>query len=1121
MAIGTYVDTEDLFGLSKVYIKTGSNQQSTKYLYKVTTDTPSQSTWWYISTTLHSTPSEMYDIRWSIPNGDRTDVASIANRSSSVKCNAIENGAPSGDNLATVTQVTECRCDYNYGGFQNTCGLCSKNTYKNTISNKACTGCPWNLENAIIATCTCKPGSFQEGAERVGETGGPCKQCAVGFYNEDGGSVQCTRCPANSSSPQNSDKQTNCICNIGFTGPNGGPCTMCQAGKYKNTSGDVQCTDCAIDQYSNAIGATSYSACQYCTSNSMAPAGSDQETACVCNAGWFGVNNTGCSKCPANTYSNISDSQACTSCPAGHIAPSGGSSIGVCVCIQGSDVQCQCARHSTQVHEIQVRVSRFECFKQDIAGGVYIPTTDIFNNGSLVYYRAEPEARYLYKKGNEWYISKKFNDSEYEIKYSGCRITPHNVQELANHVEFGCIPALMCQGQVLSNAPGIVETYKATLCQCDYQYARSNTSGICLEQEQPTCDSGEYYTGGFLSMPLPTGIDAEYVYHEFRHNGTGSSTVTSIEVMENIQSAEILIIGGGGGGGGSVPQHRGCGGGGAGRLLWYNGITINAGIFEVTVGAGGNGGLMSWGYTSGGNGMSSNFLGYTAIGGGAGGGTSIESGSGGRNGHSGGSGGGGGDPQGASGNSVGTNSQQSFGNRGGKSVVNTRQQWNGAGAGGGGAGGIGQDTSGGGNENPGLGGPGISISITGTIIQYARGGNGNIATDFPATVQHMGHGGNGGKGYGHGDVGSSGVVIIRYKRQGTPFQAGFVGSSGVLIIRKGENIKRNSGTCVACPPGSSSEGGKTIILNCVCKPGWTDFLGTCTVCLRGTYKQGRGNSPCEPCHANAMTNNTGATSSDLCECQADIGWSLKPGNHTRPSCEQIVEETGGQFELAVALSDFANNVGQVQTNFTNALAMAFDANPANVTLVYYETYAADTSLGLRRLLQQNPTSTTVQAKVRVFASVPRVSTAEFSARLRTSVPGIKIQQLRMGSEINTPALPRTPSIPALPPKNTTTGTNLALYGVIACAALLLILICAVVLLNVQRRHNIQNDDDPSKDEASVDMGQNMESTEYRPHNMKNLLLSAHCGDAHGAYAHGAYLYNCHAYDAFDCQTYTH
>ena len=305
------------------------------------------------------------------------------------------------------------------------------------------------------------------------------------------------------------------------------------------------------------------------------------------------------------------------------------------------------------------------------------------------------------------------------------------------------------------------------------------------------CRSGQY--GAFT--PVPTGIDGDYVFHEFIHNSTGSATATSIEVVESIQSAEILIIGGGGGGGGSVPQYRGCGGGGAGRLLWYQGIVIQAGVLTVTVGAGGTSGMMSWGYTSGGTGKSSNFLGYTAIGGGAGGGTSIEVGSSGRDGGSGGSGGGGGDPAGARGSSIGTNSPQSFGSPGGRSVINTRGQWNGAGAGGGGAGGNGQDTSGAGNVNPGPGGSGKSMDITGIVKVYAKGGNGNIATDFPATVQHMGHGGNGGKGYGNGYVGGSGVVIIRYKRRSIETGSmGNVASSGVAIIDYPSR-------CVACPEG--------------------------------------------------------------------------------------------------------------------------------------------------------------------------------------------------------------------------------------------------------------------------------------------------------------------------------
>jgi len=293
--------------------------------------------------------------------------------------------------LATVTPITECKCDYNHGFYDDACLQCGLNRYKNTVFNKPCSRCDWDQENIIVATCTCRPGSFQENAQRAGETGGPCKQCAAGLYNEAGGSVPCTPCPANTSSPQNSDHQTKCICNIGFTGPNGGPCILCQTGKYKNTPGNAACTNCASDQYSTVTGATSSSVCQYCTRNSTAPAGSGTEIACICHAGWFGANNTGCSKCPANTYSSEPDSQTCTSCPVGHIAPNGGASVDECVCMQGSDAQCECATGSTEVHEIEVRVSSFLCYGNDVAGGTYVKTGNMLNN-SLVYYRAEPEA---------------------------------------------------------------------------------------------------------------------------------------------------------------------------------------------------------------------------------------------------------------------------------------------------------------------------------------------------------------------------------------------------------------------------------------------------------------------------------------------------------------------------------------------------------------------------------------------------------------------------------------------------------------------------------------------------------------------------------------------------------
>jgi len=280
-----------------------------------------------------------------------------------------------------------------------------------------------------------------------------------------------------------------------------------------------------------------------------------------------------------------------------------------------------------------------------------------------------------------------------------------------------------------------------------------------------------------------------------------------------------------------------------------------------------------------------------------------------------------------------------------------------------------------------------------------------------------------------------------------------------------------------------------------------------------------------------MTENEAATSSDLCECQANLGWSLGPHKSTTPSCEQVVVEIGWRFELAVALSDFANDVEQVQTKITNALALAYDVDRANVTLVYYETPAAASSTpGLRRLLQQTPGPvTTVEAKVNVFASIPRISTAVLSARLRESVPGIDIYQLRAVPGKATPALTLPGTSPVMTAKNDT-GIDFELYAAGAGGVLLLIFIGAVVLAVVVRqrstqstRANYYNDDDedpskyedPSNYEEEDDMGQTMESTDYRPQNGRNLVLPSHCGDARGAY-----LYNGHAYNnAFNYLTY--
>jgi len=122
-----------------------------------------------------------------------------------------------------------------------------------------------------------------------------------------------------------------------------------------------------------------------------------------------------------------------------------------------------------------------------IAEGVYADTGNVWND-SPVYYRAEPEARYLYRQGEEWYISKKFNDVEYELKFAGCRATPQTVQGLTEHNESACIPAMVCAEEVQWNPAGFLEAAAITRCVCGTQFVRLNDgSGVCVE-----CPRGSY-----------------------------------------------------------------------------------------------------------------------------------------------------------------------------------------------------------------------------------------------------------------------------------------------------------------------------------------------------------------------------------------------------------------------------------------------------------------------------------------------------------------------------------------------------------------------------------------------------------------------------------------------------
>lgn len=264
-------------------------------------------------------------------------------------------------------------------------------------------------------------------------------------------------------------------------------------------------------------------------------------------------------------------------------------------------------------------------------------------------------------------------------------------------------------------------------------------------------------------------------------------------------SIEYLIVGGGGGGGGSRGVYTtswGGGGGGGGGEASFGNATLDLGnTYQISIGAGGQGGTKN-AVTPAANGGSSSLLGpgiaLTAIGGGAGGTTSLNN----NNGYSGASGGG------AVGDSSAIGGLGTAGFDGG----NTGSS-NDGGGGGGGAAGTGGSTN---NGTGGAGGPGITSSITGSLLYYAAGGGGGSgaangpsggaggssiggrgasinATNLAEPGEpNTGSGGGGGaddteEGVADGAPGSDGIVIIRYF--GSP-----IGMGGEIISDSGYTV---------------------------------------------------------------------------------------------------------------------------------------------------------------------------------------------------------------------------------------------------------------------------------------------------------------------------------------------
>ena len=208
--------------------------------------------------------------------------------------------------------------------------------------------------STVVTACVdCAAGKF-----RADTSSTKCTDCVAGKYSA-AAAASCTDCPANAGTGTNtgSTAQTACGCNAGYYGnPTGAgsavTCTTCANGKYKvweagatlvekcldcaagksGTGTIASCTTCVAGKYSAAAAAS----CTDCPTNAGTGTntGSTAQTACGCNAGYYG-NPTGantavdCTACANGKY-KVWEAGAtlvakCLDCAEGKFSASGAS----------------------------------------------------------------------------------------------------------------------------------------------------------------------------------------------------------------------------------------------------------------------------------------------------------------------------------------------------------------------------------------------------------------------------------------------------------------------------------------------------------------------------------------------------------------------------------------------------------------------------------------------------------------------------------------------------------------------------------------------------------------------------------------------------------------------------
>jgi alpha-tubulin suppressor-like RCC1 family protein len=221
------------------------------------------------------------------------------------------------------------------GTYKNSTGLgscqdCEADTYQDVPGSSTCIGCPTNSISPAKSTeqtdCKCNVGYS-------GPNGGLCTECPPNKYKDVIGDFDCIGCPTNSISQAKSTARTDCKCNVGFTGSDGGQCTECEAGTYKTQIGSSPCVQCAQGEYQSDAGS---GVCETCPTNSTTIGlGSINMTDCKCNMGFTGPDGGSCTKCGSGKYKDRIGASDCSDCPANSNSLEGSTAQTDCKCNAG------------------------------------------------------------------------------------------------------------------------------------------------------------------------------------------------------------------------------------------------------------------------------------------------------------------------------------------------------------------------------------------------------------------------------------------------------------------------------------------------------------------------------------------------------------------------------------------------------------------------------------------------------------------------------------------------------------------------------------------------------------------------------------------------------------------